>query len=304
MMTSRKRSVFELRTASSFIISMLLCSHAHALTIGTFDANAHLAKEENVIEATVVSSKLHTFKVSGKIFSCGESFQLIVSDVLAGEAPKVVEVTQTLLVPDDLRFGNVERDRRTLLVGRKYLLGFKISSEHQKADYYPKHGPFEAVWPAELMSAASKSCLSKLSTNKLMSTFEVVQDQYSPYGPESSNHEYVFLDWTRSASPELYDMAIGAEAKFAYTKIDKINPEARAYLEEYGRHTPEEYAKLQEEEAALYPEIDRAAVKETFLEEVGRNGNYLLFDFVFPYDKFKQLLIERIEEVSKDKRRD
>lgn len=303
-MTSRKRSVFKQRAASSIAISVLTFSQAHALTIGTFDAHADLAKEKNVIEATVVSSQIHTFNVSGKIFSCGESFQLIVSDILAGDAPKIVEVTQTLSSPEDLNFGNVERDRRTLNVGRKYLLGFKDTNEHRKADYYPKHGSIEAVWPVESKSAASKSCFSKLPANKLMSAFEVVQDQYSPHDSESPNHEYVFLGWTRSASPELYDMAIGAEAKFSYIRTDKINLEARAYLENFGRHTPENYAKLLDEEAELYPEIDRSEVKGKYLEEVGRNGNYLLFDFVFPYDKFKRLLIERIDEVSRNRPRD
>lgn len=297
-MSQQERISFTGYVGIVFVGIVVVSTTARATSIGTFDAVASMAEDENIVEATLVSSALQTFESRRTTFVCGVSHRFLISDALKGTEQHYVDVTDRIWLAAEMTFGNVESNNHSFQIGGKYLISYSRTEAHQKPEFYEKRGPIEQNLPAEIRGRQGRACLAALPAAVLHQSFEVRQEDW-PASQKSTLGEYVFLRWDRADSSELLDLAIGAEANFSYLRTVDLDPEARAYLTTSGRYSPAELEDLRREFETEFPDFDASTSTTLNLEELGRNGSYIFFDYVFRYEDFKQLLIDRISMANK-----
>lgn len=230
--------------------------------------------DDAIVEATVVSARLHTWRDAKGDRICGRSYEVVVNEVLWGKAAPRETLAQSLWWPRETHLRDLIDDPM-FAVGGTYVIGIMHDAARDHgfagADSLAREGGLDAT------DAKAMDCLRSLPQDFLGGGTRVLKEpaqageSYS--GMPGAGREYVRIPSTRAIEDTV---VFGAFYERFYAKTDKLDPKARGYLSRDGIY----------QAPAAKPEIDRQ-----YLMDTGRNGSeWIFYDAVVPYDDFKRLI--------------
>jgi hypothetical protein len=255
-------------------LALLLCGAARAQMIADVLPPPDMiglmkATDDAIVEATVVSARLETWRDAKGEHACGYSYEIAVHEVLWGKAAPRETLTARLWFARERELRDLFKET-DIAAGATYVFSLKHGAGR------PAHAVDGDTSPPGPGEAA---CLARLSPDEMGASLRLYRESARPgeswSGMPGKGREYVRIPVTR----EIADTAVfGAFHERFYRKTARPDAQARAFLGDEGIYPPQDTAKA-------------ASPDGTWFEDDGRNGGEReYYDRAVSYDVLKRLI--------------
>ena len=236
-----------------------------------------LMKSESaaIVEATIVSARLHTWRDASGERVCGRSYEVAVNEILWGKAAQRETLSEMFWLPTRSHLRDLD-DSPGYAVGGTYVLSIS-----RRATAQGQGSADMANWARRGgmgLDKAASTCLRHMPKDVLRGGTQILKEPERPgeswAGLPGHGREYVRIPSTRAIENSV---VFGAFYERFYRRTDKPDTQARAFLSSDG----------------IYPAADaaRTGLDGWFLQDDGRNGaEWIFYDSAVSYDDFKRLI--------------
>lgn len=265
------------------------------------------ADTPNLVEAVVVSSRIHTFPANGETRICGWSYELDVVETFRGTVTGRISVAKEVYSPEGTVFWG--RSPQELIAGGTYAIGFQPDAMLRDAAAYVERSAgqqnswegreFPTTWDEDWIAGAGP-CLDGLPPDRLTNSFlvrEVVaplsffkrdavlkkalnrRDCRTDYRGRLCRARYVELRrgwWVED------DLVIGARVDDTFETTTRLEPDGMGYLAPYVGHTSADDLKK-------WPPLRSKSGRPIYLRQQGQ-GDYQFFNRLMRYEDLKDMM--------------